>query len=79
MSGPASFVSVRHARPGRPLITIAQLPQMPARQAAVDAVKAKTTDRFELQQALMPYEHLLPPSLRGRNERIDERFPQAAE
>ena len=31
----------------------------------------------------MPYEHLLPQSLRGRNERIDERFaptaPAAAE
>jgi fumarate reductase flavoprotein subunit len=31
-------------------------------------------DRFALQRALMPYEHLLPEALRGRNERIDERF-----
>jgi fumarate reductase flavoprotein subunit len=47
----------------------------PARQAAVDAVKEKTPDRFARQKALMPYEHLLPEPLRGRNERIDERFP----
>jgi hypothetical protein len=26
----------------------------------------------------MPYEHLLPPRLRGRNERIDERFEEPA-
>ena len=32
-------------------------------------------DRFELQRALMPYEHLLPARFRGRNERIDERMP----
>jgi hypothetical protein len=25
----------------------------------------------------MPYEHLLPEPLRGRNERIDDRFPPA--
>ena len=25
----------------------------------------------------MPYEHLLPESLRGKNERIDERMPPA--
>ena len=29
-------------------------------------------DRFDVQQALMPYEHLLPPRFRGRNERIDD-------
>ncbi len=33
-----------------------------------------SADRFAVQQALMPYEHLLPPALRGRNERLDERF-----
>ena len=33
-------------------------------------------DRFAVQQALMPYEHLLPAALRGRNERLDERFAQ---
>jgi hypothetical protein len=26
----------------------------------------------------MPYEHLLPEPLRGSNERIDDRMPQAA-
>ena len=49
-------------------------PETPARQAEVDAVKARVADRFERQRALMPYETLLPEALRGRNERIDERF-----
>ena len=31
-----------------------------------------------MQQALMPYEHLLPERLRGRNERLDEPFSDAA-
>ncbi len=53
-------------------------PDSPARQAAVDALKARIADRFELQRALMPYEHLLPRKLRGRNERIDDRFPEGA-
>jgi fumarate reductase flavoprotein subunit len=50
-------------------------PDTAARQAEVDNVKEKLADRFERQRALLPYEHLLPPKLRGRNERIDERFP----
>jgi fumarate reductase flavoprotein subunit len=54
-------------------------PDTPARQAEVDAVKARVADRFERQQALMPYQHLLPAELRGPNERIDERFAKAAE
>jgi len=45
-----------------------------ARQAEVDAVRQRLGDRFERQQALMPYEQQLPETLRGRNERIDERF-----
>ena len=51
-------------------------PDTAARQGEVDAMKAKPagTDRIALQRALMPYEHLLPPTLRGPNERIDERF-----
>jgi succinate dehydrogenase flavoprotein subunit len=51
-------------------------PDTPARQKEVEAIKAKlvSSDRFAVQQALMPYEHLLPPRFRGRNERIDERF-----
>ncbi|MCU0769513.1 MAG: hypothetical protein MUD07_09135 [Burkholderiaceae bacterium] len=47
-------------------------PDTPARLAEVEAVKEKISDRFARQQALMPYEQLLPPRLRGRNERIDE-------
>ncbi len=55
-------------------------PDTPARQVEVDALKAKlsSADRFALQQALMPYEQWLPQVLRGRNERIDERFSRAA-
>jgi fumarate reductase flavoprotein subunit len=49
-------------------------PDTPARQAEVDALKQKIPDRFERQRALMPYEHLLPQRVRGRNERIDEPF-----
>jgi fumarate reductase flavoprotein subunit len=52
-------------------------PGTPARQAEVDAVKQELADRFQRQEALMPYEHLLPEPLRGRNERIDDRFPPA--
>jgi fumarate reductase flavoprotein subunit len=50
-------------------------PDTPARQAEVETAKERITDRFLLQRALMPYEHLLPERLRGRNERIDDRFP----
>ncbi|MBK6981077.1 MAG: fumarate reductase flavoprotein subunit [Betaproteobacteria bacterium] len=49
-------------------------PETPARAALVEGAKATAADRFALQQSLMPYEHLLPPVLRGRNERIDEPF-----
>jgi fumarate reductase flavoprotein subunit len=49
-------------------------PDTPARQAEVEAARQRAGNRFELQQALMPYEHLLPERLRGRNERIDEPF-----
>ena len=56
-------------------------PDTPGRQAEVDALKARLSgaDRFAVQQALMPYEQWLPTLLRGRNERIDERFLRAAE
>jgi len=54
-------------------------PDTAARQAEVDALKQKyANDRFALQNALLPYEDLLPPRLRGRNERIDEPFGPAA-
>jgi len=37
-----------------------------ARERLADA------DRFTVQAALLPYEHLLPAGVRGRNERFDE-------
>jgi fumarate reductase flavoprotein subunit len=51
-------------------------PDTARRAAEVAALRERLggTDRFAIQQALMPYEHLLPAALRGRNERIDERF-----
>ena len=50
-------------------------PDTAQRAAEVAALRERmaSASRFEVQQALMPYEHLLPPPLRGRNERIDER------
>jgi fumarate reductase flavoprotein subunit len=54
-------------------------PDTAARAAEVEAIrKTAGLDRFALQARLMPYEHLLPPRLRGRNERVDERFDQPA-
>jgi fumarate reductase flavoprotein subunit len=52
-------------------------PDTAARDAEVQAARQRFSDRFELQRALMPYEHLLPEGLRGRNERIDDRLPPA--
>jgi fumarate reductase flavoprotein subunit len=51
-------------------------PDTANRQKEVDTLRARmvSSDRFAVQQALMPYEELLPGSFRGRNERIDERF-----
>jgi succinate dehydrogenase flavoprotein subunit len=51
-------------------------PDTAARQKEVDALKEKlaASGRFAVQETLMPYEQLLPPRFRGRNERIDERF-----
>ena len=49
-------------------------PDTPARAAEVAALRERmaTAPRFAVQQALMPYQELLPAALRGRNERIDE-------
>ena len=51
-------------------------PESAKRQAEVDAIRQKMEaegkDRFEIQEALMPYTHLLPKRLKGKNERIDE-------
>jgi fumarate reductase flavoprotein subunit len=46
-------------------------PDTAARQAEVDRIRGQAGDRHAAQQALMPYEHLLPERFRGRNERID--------
>jgi fumarate reductase flavoprotein subunit len=45
----------------------------PRRAAEVEAARKRLVDadRFAVQAALMPYDHLLPPDLRVRNERID--------
>ena len=49
-------------------------PDTPARAAEVAALRERLREapRFEVQEALMRYEDLLPATLRGRNERIDE-------
>ncbi len=49
-------------------------PDTAARTAEVAAVRERMNGapRQELQRELMPYEDLLPDTLRGRNERIDE-------
>lgn len=53
-------------------------PATAERQAEVEALKqrleAEGADRFAIQNALLPYQDLLPEDLRGKNERIDERF-----
>jgi fumarate reductase flavoprotein subunit len=51
-------------------------PDTAARQAEVERVRAarEAQGRFAVQEALMPFRELLPEPLRGRNERIDERF-----
>ena len=52
-------------------------PDTPARAAEVAALRERlggNAPRFAVQQALMPYDALLPAGLRGRNERIDEPF-----
>jgi fumarate reductase flavoprotein subunit len=55
-------------------------PDTAVRLREIEAVRGRMAgaDRIEVQRALMPYEHLLPPRLRGRNERIDERFAATA-
>ena len=54
-------------------------PDTAVRQAEVDTMKERISDRFERQRALMPYEHLLPEKFRGSNERIDDRFAPVKE
>jgi fumarate reductase flavoprotein subunit len=51
-------------------------PDTAKRIAEIEEIKAslQDADRFRLQAALMPYEHLLPAIFRGRNERLRERL-----
>src|SRR5574343_382118 len=49
-------------------------PATALRQAEIDAIRSGLghADRHAVQQALMPFRHLLPPHLRGPNARIGE-------
>ena len=49
-------------------------PDVERRRAEIDALRSSNpdADRFALQSAMLPYEHLLPAVLRGRNERLGE-------
>ncbi|MCB1687508.1 MAG: fumarate reductase flavoprotein subunit [Halioglobus sp.] len=50
-------------------------PDTERRQHEIDAVLAglgETADRYRRQQALMPFEHLLPTHLRKRNQRVGD-------
>ncbi len=51
-------------------------PESAKRQAEIDEIRAKMeaegADRFAIQDRIMPFHHLLPKRLQGRNERIDE-------
>ena len=46
-------------------------PDTEARLADVESAEKQYADRYELQAALMPYEHLLPERYRARNERLE--------
>jgi len=52
-------------------------PDTERRQKQVNEIRDRLagSGRFAIQEALMPYEHLLPPGIRGRNERLGEKLP----
>jgi fumarate reductase flavoprotein subunit len=56
-------------------------PETAKRLAEVETIRKNMAgaSRYAVQEALMPYHDLLPPRLRGRNERIDEPLTQVAE
>jgi fumarate reductase flavoprotein subunit len=56
-------------------------PDTARRAAAVEATRSRlaATDRWAIQEALMPYEAMLPAGIAGRNERIDEPFAPLAQ
>jgi fumarate reductase flavoprotein subunit len=50
-------------------------PDTARREQEIEALKAKlgpNADRYAIQQALMPFEQLLPERLRGKNQRLGE-------
>jgi fumarate reductase flavoprotein subunit len=49
-------------------------PATAARTAEIATIRSAFghADRFTVQQALMPFEHLVPARFRGRNERLGE-------
>ncbi len=49
-------------------------PEAAGRHAEVESIRERmnNADRFEIQRALLPFEHLLPERYRGRNERLEE-------
>jgi fumarate reductase flavoprotein subunit len=55
-------------------------PDTARRTAEVAALRSTMAgaNRYAVQAALLPYEHLLPERLRGHNERIDEALPPMA-
>src|SRR5439155_1557264 len=56
-------------------------PDTARRVAEIEALKQQRdgADRFTLQGKLMPYEHLMPKVLRGRNERLGEPLGESRE
>ena len=50
------------------------------RRLEVEQIRSRLSgaDRFAVQQALLPYLHLLPERYRGRNERLEEAFEEPA-
>ena len=57
ISAPKFFVSVRQAKPGRPLIIMPQLPQMPARQTKSNCSDGSWVSRisFSAMNSVMPW------------------------
>jgi succinate dehydrogenase flavoprotein subunit len=56
-------------------------PDTARRTAEIEALKQARdgADRFTIQGKLMPYEHLMPKTLRGRNERLGETIADRGE
>jgi fumarate reductase flavoprotein subunit len=49
----------------------------PQRLAQIEQIKGSLagSDRFAIQAAVMPYDHLLPERFQGHNERLEETLP----